>query len=117
MGTNVQVLDVVRDEVELWQQFIDHIAPTPYRVIVTKPIVQEISESRTIIIPETAKRVDKEFGLECKVLKIGSKVEAAVEVGDIVIIPEFAGIPIVLGIEVPFWMVGEGDIMAVIKGA
>ena len=116
MGTNVQVVDVVRDKVELWESFIDSIDPTSYRVIVTKPIVQEISESRTIIIPETAKRIDKEFGLECKVLKIGALVAAEVEVGDIVIIPEFAGIPIVLGIEVPFWMVGEGDIMAIIKG-
>ena len=117
MAMNVNVLDVARDDLAPWQQFLDNFTPTPFRVVVTKPIVQEISESRTIIIPETAKRVDKEFGLECKVLKIGSKVASEVEVGDIVIIPEFAGIPVVLGIVVPFWMVGDGDIMAVIKGA
>jgi hypothetical protein len=37
-----------------------------------------------------------------------------ITVGSVVIIPEFAGVPLVIGVEVPFWAVGLGDIMAVV---
>ncbi len=117
MGQTVTVVDTPRDEVELWRGFIDAYHPMRGRLVVTKPKVQEIQESRTIIIPDTAKRVDKEFGLECQVLKTHPDIDIPVSVGDTIIIPEFAGTPIVLGVEVPFWSLGEGDIMAVITDA
>jgi co-chaperonin GroES (HSP10) len=85
------------------------------RLVVTKPVVQDIKESRSIIIPETAKKVPKEFGLECTVLKAHPDVDPSIPVGATIIIPEFAGNPIVIGVEVPFWMVGEGDVMAVVS--
>ncbi len=115
MAQTATVIDIARDDMAPWQPFLDSITPMSKRLVITKPVVQEIQESRTIIIPESAKRVDKEFGLEAVVLKMASDVDGSVQVGDTVIIPEFAGTPIVLGIEVPFWMVGEGDIIAVVR--
>ncbi len=117
MAQTVTVVDVARDDIKPWRAFIRQYHPMKGRLVVTKPKVQEIQESRTIIIPDSAKRVDKEFGLECQVLKVHPDIEVPVRVGDTVIIPEFAGTPIVLGVEVPFWSLGEGDIMAVIRDA
>lgn len=111
----VTTTDVARDDIKPWEPFLNSITPMSKRLIVTKPVVQEIQEARAIIIPDTAKRVDKEFGLECKVLKMADDVDDAIQVDDTIIIPEFAGTPIVLGIEVPFWMCGEGDVIAVVR--
>ena len=115
MGQTVSVVDVARDDMAPWQPFLDAIHPMSKRLITTKPKVQEIQEERFIIIPDTAKRVDKEFGLEAVVLKVARDVDDDIQVGDTIIIPEFAGVPIVLGVEVPFWMVGEGDVIAVVR--
>jgi co-chaperonin GroES (HSP10) len=105
---------VPRDDVAAWQPFLDRFRPMSKRIVITKPVVQEIKESRYILIPDTAKSISKEFGLECVVLKRHPDVEMSIQVGDTVIIPEFAGTPIVMGVEVPFWVVGEGDIMGVV---
>jgi len=116
VAQTVTVQDQIpRDSIDKWEPFLASFHPMPGRLVITKPIVQEIQEERTIIIPDTAKRVDKEFGLEARVLLKASNVDEAIQVGDTVIIPEFGGTPIVLGVEVPFWTCGEGDIIAVIK--
>lgn len=111
----VTTSDPARDDLEPWAAFIDQFTPMSKRLVITKPVVQEIAEGRDIIIPDSAKRVSKEFGLEAVVIKMADDVDPVVEVGDTVLIPEFAGVPIVVGIEVPFWMVGEGDILAVLR--
>jgi co-chaperonin GroES (HSP10) len=104
---------VPRDSLADWEPLLARITPMSKRIIITKPKVQEISESRTIIVPDSAKKISKEFGLEATVLKRANDVIDAIQVGDRIIIPEFAGTPIVIGVEVPFWMVGEGDVMLV----
>ena len=96
-------------------ELLARIKPMTSRLIVTKPKVQEISESRTIVLPDNRRSIDKEFGLETVVLKIGAGVTDEIAVGDTVLIGEFAGVPLVLDTAVPFWSIGEGDIMAVLK--
>lgn len=103
------------EELARWESFVAQVTPMAGRLLVTKPVCQEIAESRTIIIPESARRVSKEFGLECRVLKKGRGVSSDITVDDIVLIPEFAGVPLVIGTDVPFWLVGEGDILAIRK--
>jgi co-chaperonin GroES (HSP10) len=95
-------------------EILASIRPMSKRLIVTKPKVQEIKENRYIIIPETAKSICKEFGLETTVLKMAPDVTQDVKVGDTVLIAEFAGVPLVIDTAVPFWSIGEGDMLAVI---
>jgi co-chaperonin GroES (HSP10) len=110
-------VEVERDDIAEWEHLLARVIPMRGRLITTKPEVRQIKSSREIIIPDTAKSISKEFGLECRVLKINPYDMAEcqdITVGSVVIIPEFAGVPLVIGVEVPFWAVGLGDIMAVV---
>lgn len=96
------------------QALLDKVRPMSKRIIITRPKLQD-RKSGNIVIPDAARADRAEFGLQARVLKRADDVDPTIAVGDTVVIPEFAGVPMAVEDRVPFWMVGEGDVMAVVS--
>ena len=64
-----------------------------------------------LVAPDVAARTLREWGLCAKILKISPLIaeENELQIGDIVIVPEYAGTPLYLGRETPFWIYGVDD--------
>jgi len=99
-------------------ELLERIDPRGARVIITKPDVaapyQGHQTQGGMFVPDQAKRALREWGLLAKVLKIAPlALEECPELepGDLVLLPEYAGIPLYLGRETPYWIVGVGDIL------
>ncbi len=101
--------------------FLDRLNPCPGRVLVSKPEVSAYHSGRQldsgVIIPDIAARVLREFGLICTIFKVGPGVDPDIVPGTQAIISEFSGKPIFIGREVPYWILGEDEIMLIIADA
>jgi co-chaperonin GroES (HSP10) len=99
-------------------ELLDHILPLGARVITSKPTVSVYGGGREtlggVIIPDEAMRGLKEFGMIAWILKTGPDVGPEIIAGRACLIPEYAGKPLYLHRITPYYIVGEGDIMAVI---
>lgn len=100
------------------------LRPRPGRLITTRPEVAALSTSHRMAsglhIPDQAIRSLREFGLRCEILRISFDDvamldEQGVYEGSTVIVPEYAGTPLWLGGETPWWIVSIGDLMCVIQ--
>lgn len=92
---------------------LDPVGP---RLLVWKPRGSVTTLRKTpggILIPQASEVTAREHGLVCEILKIGDSCESHWEVGDIVLIPTYAGIPVYIHSESSdAWLIGEGDILA-----
>jgi co-chaperonin GroES (HSP10) len=100
------------------EAILDRLEPRGARIIVTRPDVAVPHESYItpggIHVPDEARRVLREWGLIAKVLKVSSEVKeiwTEIAQGDIVLVTEFAGVPLYLGRETPYWIIGVGDVL------
>ena len=113
-ATGITDPDIRAREMEL----LDHIKPLGARLITSKPMVSAYGGGRETLggvqIPDDALRGLKEFGMIAWVLKTGPDVCNDIRAGRACLIPEYAGKPIYLHRTTPYYILGEGDVMAVI---
>lgn len=113
-ATGMDDADARAAEIELFT----HIRPTGARLVVTKPTIAAYHSSRItaggIEVPDMALRALKEFGLLAWILKVGPLCTQDIAAGMAAIIPEFGGKPIYLHRETPYWIIGEGEILALL---
>jgi hypothetical protein len=106
-------------EAEVDLDLLSRISPRPGRIIVSKPEISAYHGGRLLnsglMVPEVARSVMKEFGLICTVLKVGPDVDPEVQAGAAAVIPEYAGMPMYLGRETPYWILGEQEIMVILS--
>ena len=98
---------------------LSNLRPTTGKLVVTKPIPLEEAGERQLpgglLAPSRADIHRRQYGVVCEVLKVAGDVYS-VQPGQRVIVGEFAGTPIhAEGIEQPFWLIGEGHIIAVVE--
>ncbi len=68
-----------------------------------------------LFIPVQDERVRRTYGIEGRVVLVGPTVTEEIRVGDRVIIDEFAGRPLWWGTcMLPYWTVGEDEVMIVL---
>ena len=98
---------------------IQSIEPTTHRMLVSKPVLTAHTSSQVlnvagkrIIVPDRIARMMTEFGMLVTVHKSS---DPNFKEGEEIIIPQFAGVPVYIGQETPFWIIGAGDVMARIK--
>lgn len=98
---------------------LDKIKPTSGRLVVTKPSplteggIHKL-DSEVLYTPSHSAEHRRQYGVKCKVLRIAPDVHEC-SVGDTIIIGEFAGTPIYdEDRELPYWLIGEGQIIAVL---
>lgn len=94
------------------EELIDHLELRSGRVLVEPPKLRERTVKGKLIIPDKAREYNREYGMECRVIKGAHDTKDDVSPGDRVIIPEYAGTPIWIDGQTPFWTVGVGDIIA-----
>lgn len=127
MGNEVKEISEEKlDEIlaQLWrdddQRILDvkvlhALCPLSSRMVVTKPEVSAYHSARVldsgVRIPDFVVSSLKEFGMRATVLKVGPNVYEQINPGDEVVIPEFAGKPVYLGFETPYFVIGEGDVL------
>jgi hypothetical protein len=101
-------------EVELFT----HLKPAGSRLVVTKPTIAAYNSTRVttggIDVPDLAIRALKEFGLLAWILSVGPHCSPEIVPGMAAIIPEYGGKPIYLNRATPYWIIGEGDILALV---
>jgi len=101
------------------EELLERLDPRGSRIIISKPEAscpEEYVREGVVVLGGT---VAREFGLIAKVLKCSPQVKAEfpeLEYGDLILVTEFAGIPLYLGRETPYWIVGTGDIIARLTG-
>jgi len=109
------------ENVDATPAILQYIHPRAHRLIVDKPKPLMVEGPRKLpsglYAPAQEDRYRREFGCSARVLKIHPDDTHGLRPGDEVLIPEFSGSPIYLGKETPYWIVGEGDVMAVIDRA
>lgn len=57
----------------------------------------------------------REFGMSAMVLKVHPDDLHGIAPGDEVIVGEFTGNPVYRHLETPYWIIGEGDVMATVN--
>lgn len=94
------------------------LEPRPGRLIVNRPRPLQEEGPRKLrsglYAPAQEERVRREFGCSALVLKVCATDTHGIAPGDEVIIPEYGGTPLYWDRELPYWIIGEGDVMAVI---
>lgn len=94
------------------------LTPKSGRIIVRKPQLLENKDARRLdsglFMPDRQTFLYNEWGLKALVLKPGPNCEEDILPGRWVIISEFSGAPVYITETTPFWIVGDGDVMAVI---
>lgn len=100
------------------EEILERIEPRGARVIVTRPDVAAPNTgyvtSGGLHVPDEARRVLREWGLMAKVLRVSKEVEeewSDIRPGDLVLLTEYAGIPLYLGRETPYWIIGVDDVL------
>ena len=113
-ATGIDDPTVRQQEMEL----LTHLKPLGTRMITSKPQVSAYSGGREtaggITIPDEAFRGLKEYGMIAWILKVGEGCGPDIIAGRACLIPEYAGKPIYLHRTTPYYIMGEGDVMAVI---
>ncbi len=56
-----------------------------------------------------------EFGMSAVVLRVNPDDTHGIVPGDEIIVGEFSGTPVYRHLETPYWIIGEGDVMALIN--
>ena len=116
------MFDVVDPRFLSDKSLLKRINPVGQRIVVNRPeiaapYVGGYVNSAGLAIPDMAKRALKEWGLLAKILKVSPDVTDDMLVpGSIVLIAEYAGIPLYLGRETPYWIIGTGDVMCIVEG-
>lgn len=115
IATGVDLSDVAK-EAEVFK----HLRPLGARMITSKPQLQldatDVGRESAggIAIPDVVAHGMKEFGLIAWVLALGDDMPNEVLPGLAVLVPEFAGKPIYLHRATPYYIMGEGDVLAVV---
>lgn len=111
------------DDQAYMEALFEALSPCPGRLIVTKPEVAAAHKQRVLTsglyAPDRKSVFEREYGLRCTVLKMHKKdAQAMVEgirPGVDVVLAEHCGHPVYLGRETPWWIVGLGEVIAVIE--
>lgn len=87
------------------------------RVMIVKPRVdaREVQTEGGVWKPASAVAREREWAYETIVLRVGRGVPSEIEVGDAVLVAQWAGMPILdleAGYETLLWIIGWGDIIA-----
>jgi len=113
-ATGIDDAEVRAAEVEVFS----HLRPAGARLLVTRPTIAAYHSSRItaggIEVPDVAIRALKEYGLLSWILSVGPACSDDIQPGMAAIIPEYGGKPIYLHRQTPYWIIGEGEILALL---